>query len=224
MFGRSNTAPFPTLESEQRRGNAGGGGGGGGSGSGARRRGDNTSRFGGAGDRADGGGGGGGGDGGNGEGEEGRDNWVDETGLRAAIARAYDTFALMHGAVSVALDAPTRVGDDGAGSGGAGRDGHGWGGVADGGVDGVVGGGDDVGRDCAVSGYEVLRRLASARKRLRKARGATYDVRICTHARGCRCCCCLLLLPVVVAVAVALALALVLVFLAFCTAGIACRG
>lgn len=100
------------------------------------------------------------------------DDWVDETALRAAMARAYETFRLMHGSVLVALDAPTVVD-----AGMAGRSRGGAGG----------GGGDGEGGGCGgsfVPGKEVLRRLASARKRLRKARREADEVCVCC---GCAC-------------------------------------
>lgn len=92
----------------------------------------------------------------------GSGDWVDESALRAAMARAYETFALMHGTVSAALQAPTAAavlprvptgGETGDGDGGR----------------------DD---DGTVPGFEVLRRLASARKRLRKAKERADEVRV----------------------------------------------
>lgn len=76
---------------------------------------------------------------------------MDESALRAALSRAYDTFVLMHGTVSAALRTPAVAVRPPTGSG------------SGGGV-GTSGGAT------VVSGFEVLRRLASARKRLRKAK------------------------------------------------------
>ncbi|CAM9849141.1 unnamed protein product, partial [Ectocarpus fasciculatus] len=90
--------------------------------------------------RNDGVGGGGGGPG----------DWVDETALHAAMGTAYRTFALMHGPVSSALDAPAALSPSREGAGGGG--------------------------DINVPGLEVLRRLASARKRVRKAKKEALDL------------------------------------------------
>lgn len=73
-------------------------------------------------------------------------DWVDETALRAAMTRAYDTFALLHGSIQAVIDAPVCSSvDDGVGDG-------------------------------SQSGREVLRRLAAARKKLRKARREMDDM------------------------------------------------
>lgn len=87
-----------------------------------------------------------------GDGAEG--DWVDEVALREAMSRAYATFALMHGSVSDALRAPVTIPPTGC------RSGRG------------------VGNGGTVSGLEVLRRLASVRKRLRRARRETAKVRV----------------------------------------------
>ncbi|CAM9840036.1 unnamed protein product [Ectocarpus sp. 6 AP-2014] len=82
----------------------------------------------------------------------GSGDWVDETALHAAMGTAYQTLALMHGPVSSALDAPAALPPPPSGDG--------------------AGGGGDV----TVPGLEVLRRLASARKRLRKAKKEALDL------------------------------------------------
>lgn len=87
-------------------------------------------------------------------------DWVDEGALRAAMSRAYETFALMNGTVSDALRAPTALLPTGCASGGSG------------------GGGERGDGGGTVSGFEVLRRLASARKRLRKAKREAQEVRL----------------------------------------------
>lgn len=87
---------------------------------------------------------------------------MDESALRAAMSRAYETFALMHGTVSDALRALTAMLPTGCSSGGGA-----WG--SDSGSE------DDGG---TVSGFEVLRRLACARKRLRKVRREAQEVRV----------------------------------------------
>ncbi|CAN0182319.1 unnamed protein product [Scytosiphon promiscuus] len=105
----------------------------------------------------------------------GDDDWVDETALRAAMATAYQTLGLVHGPVLAALDAqttsvstmdvtltPPRVGGNDFGAGGGG-----------GGPSDVTGGAGDAA--VTMSGLEVLRRLASARKRLRKAERAAGE-------------------------------------------------
>lgn len=77
---------------------------------------------------------------------------MDETALHAAMGTAYQTLALMHGPVSSALDTPAALPPPPSGKG--------------------AGGGGDI----TIPGLEVLRRLASARKRLRKAK---KEVRWC---------------------------------------------
>lgn len=107
-----------------------------------------------------------GGDNGGGRVHCGEDDWVDETALRAVMARAYETFALLHGSVQSVLDAPVRVlrgvsreGTNSDSSGGR--------------------GGREVG---VISGLEILRRLADARNRLRrKASRMTNEVRTSVH-------------------------------------------
>ena len=76
------------------------------------------------------------------------------------MSTAYETFALMHGTVSDALRAPVAMllptGCTSSSGGG---------------------GGDEQSDGAPVSGFEVLRRLASARKRLRKAKRKAEEVR-----------------------------------------------
>lgn len=100
-----------------------------------------------------------GGDNGGGMVHGGEGDWVDETALRAVMARAYETFALLHGSVQSVLDAPVRV------------------------LKGVSGEGTNSYREVGViSGLEVLRRVADARKRLRrKASTMTNEVRTSVH-------------------------------------------
>lgn len=98
-------------------------------------------------------------DNGGGRVHSGEGDWVDETALRALMARAYETFALLHGSVQSVLDAPVRV------------------------LKGVSGEGTNSDREVGViSGLEILRRLSDARKRLRrKASRMTDEVRTSVH-------------------------------------------
>lgn len=131
------------------------------------------------------------------------EDWVDETALRSAMATAYETFALLHGPIQLALDAPVPDVDPAVYSGVAdtagprftmdsdllsasqlaaaaavalvapGVEGKGMGkGCV---VRGEEGEGEYVGR-AVVGGGEVLRLLAAARKRLRKAKRAVDEV------------------------------------------------
>lgn len=85
------------------------------------------------------------------------------------MSRAYETFALMHGTVSDALRASTAMLPTGCSSGG---------------VVGGSGGGSGDGGGTVSGGFEVLRRLASARKRLRKVRREAQEVRVSKWRRG----------------------------------------
>ena len=127
--------------------------------------------------------------GGSGSGGDGgvAEDWVDETVLRAAMAKAYDTFALLHGPLQAALDAPVTLSR----------------GVSGKGEDDGSGGGQSV----VLPGVEILRRLATAQKRLRVVRTTAglvnTDIRsLCGGSRGprgrgwwvlppkgCPCCC-----------------------------------
>lgn len=166
-------------------------------------------------DDDDDGGGGGGGGGGK---RLSPSDWVDETALLGAMRTAYETFALMHGPVQGVLNAPVtcsmssdsigscgdvdalvKRGGDGVKGGDRSADGEA--GAVDGSdlfVGADTGAGGDVG--CSMTGRMLHDRLASARKRLRRAKEdpekvsplsvCTRDyLRICMRAcvRACAC-------------------------------------
>lgn len=83
------------------------------------------------------------------------------------MARAYETFLLLHGPVNAVLDAPVAVSSgNGAGNGPDNGAGNGAGNGTDNGAEDVA----------VLPGREVLRRLALARKRLRKAKMEADEV------------------------------------------------
>lgn len=104
-------------------------------------------------------------------------DWVDETALRTAMGRAYETFLLLHGPVNAALDgpvAPVVVGSQNGAENVADNDaGNDAGNVAENDAGNVA---ENVAENVAIPGREVLRRLAVARKRLRKAKMEADEV------------------------------------------------